>query len=249
MRPAAEGFVAHEGHGLVGREVMAVIIENREMKGLNGTVGGVGGDHVDLVRVESAVEETEVHGARVSIEAEAVGGFEAVKTVGTLLEFVTDTETHLRREGRGLAEGSDMEALGVVRANDHGERVVETKGWSGGDLVALLVEAADGCEDAVGVAVGGIGQGLLEDGGEGGAGVLDVGVEASGEHGLLANVTAGEVKAALDGEMGFDFDFLGKEFAQDDLLGEVFCADDGVVGAGRGTGGDPKGDCDGDGDE
>jgi len=54
----------------------------------------------------------------------------------------------------------------------------------------------------------------------------------------MADVAAGEIEAALDLEMGFGFDLLGEEFAEDDLFGEVFCADDGVVGAGRGAGGE-----------
>jgi hypothetical protein len=38
--------------------------------------------------------------------------------------------------------------------------------------------------------------------------------------------------------MGFGLDLLGEEFAEDDLLSEVLCADDGVVGAGRGASGE-----------
>jgi hypothetical protein len=54
---------------------------------------------------------------------------------------------------------------------------------------------------------------------------------------LLANVTASEIKAALDFETGFGFDFLGEEFAEDHLLSEILGADDGMVWAGRGAGG------------
>ena len=77
--------------------------------------------------------------------------------------------------------------------------------------------------------------GLLEDGGEGGAGVFDVGVDAVGEEGLLAEVGAGQPEAALDGAAAGGFDLLGEELAEDDLLGEVFGADDDVGGARRGA--------------
>jgi hypothetical protein len=36
--------------------------------------------------------------------------------------------------------------------------------------------------------------------------------------------------------VGFGFDFLGEEFAEDDLFCEVFGSDDRVVGTRRGTG-------------
>src|SRR5579863_10128515 len=48
LRPAAERVVADERHGLVGREVVAVVLKDGEVKGLDGAVGGIGGNHVDL---------------------------------------------------------------------------------------------------------------------------------------------------------------------------------------------------------
>jgi hypothetical protein len=77
------------------------------------------------------------------------------------------------------------------------------------DVVTLVVEAGDGGVDLGGVAV----EGLFEDGGEGGAGVLDVGVDAVGDKGLLAEVAAGEPEAALDGAAAGGFDLLGEELA------------------------------------
>ena len=65
-------------------------------------------------------------------------------------------------------------------------------------MVARGVEGADGGEDLRGVALAGWRERLLEDGGEGGAGVLDVGVDAAGGERLLADVAAGEVEAAVD---------------------------------------------------
>ena len=79
-------------------------------------------------------------------------------------------------------------------------------------------------------------EGLLEDRGERGAGVFDVGVDAARDQRLMADVAAREIEAALDFEVGFGFDLLSEKFAEDNLLGEVFCADDGVVGARRRAG-------------
>jgi hypothetical protein len=83
---------------------------------------------------------------------------------------------------------------------------------------------------------------LLEDGGERGAGVFDVGVDATGGEGLLADVAAGEVEAAVDFNVGLalggvdGFDLLGEQFAEDDLLGEVLGANNYFRGAGRRAG-------------
>ena len=41
---------------------MAVVSKRSEAHCLDGAVGGVGGDHVNLVSVERAIEQTEVHG-------------------------------------------------------------------------------------------------------------------------------------------------------------------------------------------
>jgi hypothetical protein len=50
---------------------------------------------------------------------------------------------------------------------------------------------------------------------------------------LLADVTAGEVEATLDFQMGFGFDLLGEQLAENHLLSKVFGTDDGVVGTRR----------------
>ena len=74
--------------------------------------------------------------------------------------------------------------------------------------------------------------GLLQYRGECGAGVFNVGVDAAGNQRLMADVTAGEIEAALDLQMCFRFDLLREQLAEDDLLSEILCADDGVFGRG-----------------
>ena len=63
-----------------------------------------------------------------------------------------------------------MKAAGGVAADDHGEGVLETEAGEDADLVELVVEGGDGGVDEGWVAV----DGLLEDGGESGAGVFNV---------------------------------------------------------------------------
>jgi len=39
LRPALEGFVAHQRDGLVGREIVLVVFKRRKPEGLNGSIG------------------------------------------------------------------------------------------------------------------------------------------------------------------------------------------------------------------
>ena len=54
----------------------------------------------------------------------------------------------------------------------------------------------------------------------------------------MADVAAGKIEAAFDREMSLVFDLLGDDFTEDELLGEIFGADDDAVGAGRAAGGE-----------
>src|SRR5579863_4853967 len=101
-----------------------------------------------------------------------------------------------------------MKSLGVVAADDHGEGVFKAERRAGGDLVAGFVETLNCGKDARGVSI----KWLLEDGGEGSAGVFNVGVDAAGDQRLLADVAAGEVEAAFDLESRFGYDLLREQF-------------------------------------
>ena len=47
-RPLPERLGAHQGHGLVGREVVPVVRQRDQSERLNGPIGRIGGDHVHL---------------------------------------------------------------------------------------------------------------------------------------------------------------------------------------------------------
>src|ERR1700691_4980557 len=91
LRPALERLRAHQRNRLVRRKVAAVVFKSCESEGLDGAVGGVGGDHVYLVRIKSAIEQPQIHGARSGGKLESVCGAQSVQAVGALLKLIADS--------------------------------------------------------------------------------------------------------------------------------------------------------------
>jgi hypothetical protein len=114
-----------------------------------------------------------------------------------------------------------MEALGVFAADDHGESVLETEWLGDFEIETLSVALFHAIVDIAWVAA----RGLVEDGGEGGAGVFDIEVEVPGEQRFLAEECAAEIGFAFDVNASAGFDVLGEELREDNLLGEKFRAD------------------------
>ena len=66
----------------------------------------------------------------------------------------------------------------------------------------------------------------MQDGGERGAGVFDVHINAAREQRLLADIGAGEIKRAGHGLVSARFEMLREDFSQQRLFREIFGADD-----------------------
>ena len=98
-------------------------------------------------------------------------------------------------------------------------------GVAHGEVEALLIFGLDLVVNFVTIAV----WFFFQDRRQGGAGVFRIDVDAACENGLLADKSSGEIKAALDGKMGFGFNLLGDDFCEDELFGEVLGADDYAV--------------------
>ena len=67
--------------------------------------------------------------------------------------------------------------------------------------------------------------GVVQDGGECGASVFDVSVNASREQGLLADEAASKIKTPLDVQVRARFEMLGENFAEQRLFGEILRSD------------------------
>jgi hypothetical protein len=114
-----------------------------------------------------------------------------------------------------------MEVFGVVATNDHGKRIFEAEGLGDFEVEALGVKLLDAIVDGSGIA----GRRLVEDGGEGGAGVFDIKVELAGLESFVDEERAAEVCLADDGDAGAGFDVLSEKFGEDNLFGEELGAD------------------------
>ncbi len=65
----------------------------------------------------------------------------------------------------------------------------------------------------------------FKDGGKGGAGVFNVEIKIAGEEALWTRRVPPRLVLRTTGIWVRDFDVLGQEFGEDDLLGEKFGAD------------------------
>lgn len=235
MRKFFERGAADDGNGVVGREIAEIVFESDEVERVDEAVGGIAGDDIDLMIDESAVEKAEVHDVRSGGEMEGVPLAPAGEAVGALEEFVADADAPFGSYGREIGHGAEMETLGVFAADNHGKGVFETERFSKDEIEALGILLFDAIIDLRGRVRAGR---FVEDGGEGGAGVLDVKIDIAGEESFVDEESAAEIGFAVDGDSGAGFDVLGEKFREDNLLGEKFGADDemrwGWFAAGRG---------------
>lgn len=217
-----EGRLADDGDRVVRREVMAVVFEGEDGKSVEGAIGGIAGDDVHLMSEKRAIEEAEVHNGGSRGEMEVVAIAPAAEAVGALEEFVADAGAPLGSESGDVGGGAEMQAIGVLAADDHGEGIFKTERLGQLKRKALSILLFDAAVDGGGAIRAG---GFVENGGESGAGVLDVEIEIAGEKSFVDEERAAEVGFADDGDAGAGFNVLSEKFGKNDLLGEKFGAD------------------------
>jgi len=176
------------------------------MERVDQAVGGIAGDDIDLMIDESAIEEAEVHYIGRGGKVECVAAAPAAETVGALEEFVADADAPLGVDRSEIGHGAEMEALGVVAADDHGEGVFEAERLGEFEIEALGVLLFYAGVDGGGAVRAGR---FIQHGGEGCAGVFDVEINIAGEESFVDEESAAEIGLALDGDAGAGFDVLG----------------------------------------
>ena len=141
--------LADDGDSIVGREVVAVVGEGDEAKGVDEAVRRVAGDDVDLMIDESTIDQAEVHDSRRFGEMEIVACYEAGEAVGTLDEFVADAGAPFGGDGSEVGNFLDMKFLRVVAADDDGERVFEAERLGDFEVEVVGVKLLDAVVDGV----------------------------------------------------------------------------------------------------
>src|SRR3954454_21513348 len=150
-RKSGERIAPHNGHGVVRRKIVAVVSEPYEVKSVDQAVSGVAGDDVDFLVDERAIDKTEINDAGRGGEMQAVSFAPTAKTVGTLEEFVTDADAPLGSYRGEVGVLLQMKLVGVVTANDHRERVLETERLSDFEVEAMGVPLLDPLKDIGGI--------------------------------------------------------------------------------------------------
>ncbi len=229
LRELRECGLAHDGDGVVGREVVAVVLEGDEAESINEAISGVAGDDVHLMIQKRAIDEAEVHDFRRFGKVEMVAGAETGESVGALEKFVAHTGTPLRRDRSEIGNRAEVKILGIVAANDEYEGIFEAKRLGDFEMETLGVQLPHATINDLRIVVlfGSLAvkiRRFIEDGSQGRARVFDVEIELAGKQGFVDEKRAAEVRLADDGNACFRFNVLGKKLGEDDLLGEKFRA-------------------------
>src|SRR6267154_4093400 len=156
------------------------------MERLNQAVGGVAGDDVDFFVDEGAVNEAEIHDAGRGGKMQTVKLAPAAKTVRALEEFVPETRAHLGGVGDDVAGVAQVQALGVITTNHHGESVFKAEGLGNVEIETLGVALPDAIVNVMGIC----GRRFVEDSGQCSASVFHVQVKIAGEERFLAQQRA-----------------------------------------------------------
>src|SRR5258705_4436038 len=156
------------------------------MERLNEAVGGVAGDDVDFFVDEGAVDEAEIHDAGRSGKMQTVKLAPAAKTVGALEEFVSETRAHLGDVWDDVAGVAQVQVLGVITTNHHGEGVFKAEGLGNLEIEPLGVALPDAIVNVVGICA----RRFVEYSGQCSASVFHVQVEIAGDERLLAEQRA-----------------------------------------------------------
>ena len=112
-----------------------------------------------------------------------------------LRELITEAGTPLRLEAAKIVDGLQAERIGVGAPHDDGKGVVESERRQHAQTHAA-VRVAQRRERGVRF----LDDRLLQDRGERGAGVFDVGVDVTGANGAVADERSAEIEAPGDGE-------------------------------------------------
>ena len=97
-----ERGLTHDGHGVVGRKVVAIIFEDHEVERIDDAIGRITGNNVDLVIFKCAVNQPEVHDARGLGEVKSIAFTPAFEPIRAFEKFEADADTPLWSDGKNI---------------------------------------------------------------------------------------------------------------------------------------------------
>src|SRR5215469_2106452 len=162
--------------------------------------------------LQSPRQQAKIHDARLLREMESIGCDQAAVSIGPFHEFVSKTGAPLGGKLRGLRQRSDIQPASILAANLHGKGVVEAKCRTEGESKSGFIFALDTLIHLLPI----VSRSLFENRRQSGSRIFGVNIDASCQDGLLANVGACEVEAALHLEIGVRFNLLCDQFAKNE---------------------------------
>ena len=127
MRAAASPLARHR-HGVVRREVVPVVLEHRQVVGVDQAARRVAGDQIHLPLGERAVDQRQVHRPRRRGEVQAVASARPGIAVGALQELVAEAgAASCAPAGAASSIVCSPSRRGIVAADEDRERVLEAE--------------------------------------------------------------------------------------------------------------------------
>ena len=131
---------------------------------------------------KSAIEEAEIHDVGLGSEVEIVTAAPTAKAVGVFEKFIADTGVPLGSDWGEIGHGMEMEVVGVVTADNHGESVFEAERFGEFEIETLGVFLFHAIVDGNRVVCS---WGFVQNGGEGGAGIFNLEIKIACEQRLM----------------------------------------------------------------
>src|SRR5262249_20066105 len=118
---------AHERDRLVGWKVAFVILQDREVQGINQASRRISSYQVNLAFSHGSVAQAEIHDSGRFGERQTIGRRQSTKPVFPFHEFVSESSLPLGRKGRRLTERAQFQSARGFASNEDDELVVEAE--------------------------------------------------------------------------------------------------------------------------
>ena len=106
---------------------MAIIFKHDEIKRGDQAVSVCASHDINLIILQSAIEQAQIHYARGFSEFETVFCGQPFVAIGPLNEFITNAKTQLPRDGSGIGKRFQAQAACIGAAHHHGKSVIEAE--------------------------------------------------------------------------------------------------------------------------